>query len=293
MSKTAIIIGAGPAGLTAAYELITKTDILPIIIEQTNEIGGISRTVIHNGNRMDIGGHRFFSKSEHIMKWWQQILPIQGADSKDDILKDIIYYQKKRTSGKLITEGPDPEKTNNVMLIRNRLSRIFFLRTFFDYPIKLNIRTISNLGLIRIFKMGWTYIWIQIFPVKNINSLEDFFISRFGNELYKTFFKDYTEKVWGVACTEIPADWGAQRIKELSIKRALLHALKSIIIKDSSIEQKNTDTSLIEQFMYPKLGPGQMWETVASIIEEKGGIIIKNSEVVKLNITINQVDELT
>ena len=292
MSKTAIIIGAGPAGLTTAYELITKTDIKPIIIERTNDIGGISKTVVHNGNRMDIGGHRFFSKSDRVMKWWQEILPIQGSDSKDDILKDI-YYQKKRTQVKLSPDGPDPEKTDLVMLIRNRLSRIFFLRKFFDYPITLNVKTISNLGIVRIIKIGWTYVWIQLFPVKNVNSLEDFFISRFGKELYKTFFKDYTEKVWGVPCAEIAADWGAQRIKELSVSRALLHAIKSIFKNEKSIEQKNTDTSLIEQFMYPKLGPGQMWETVARIVEEKGGIIIKKSEVVELNITENQVNELS
>jgi protoporphyrinogen oxidase len=292
MSKTAIIIGAGPAGLTAAYELITKTDIKPIVIERTNDIGGISKTVVHNGNRIDIGGHRFFSKSDRIMKWWQEILPIQGFDSKDDILKDI-YYQKKRTKVKLSPDGPDPEKTDRVMLIRNRLSRIFFLRKFFDYPISLNGKTISNLGIVRIIKIGWTYVWIQLFPVKNVNSLEDFFISRFGKELYKTFFKDYTEKVWGVHCTEIAADWGAQRIKELSVSRALLHAIKSIFKNEKSIEQRNTDTSLIEQFMYPKLGPGQMWETIARIVEEKGGIIIKNSEVVELNISGNQVTELS
>jgi protoporphyrinogen oxidase len=292
MSKIAIIIGAGPAGLTAAYELVTKTDIKPIIIEKTNDIGGISKTVVHNGNRMDIGGHRFFSKSDRIMKWWQEILPIQGSDSKDDILKDV-YYQNKKTQVKLSPNGPDPEKTDRVMLIRNRLSRIFFLRKFFDYPITLNGKTISNLGIIRIIKIGWTYVWIQIFPVRNVNSLEDFFISRFGKELYKTFFKDYTEKVWGVPCTKIAADWGAQRIKELSVSRALMHAIKSIIKNEKSIEQKNTDTSLIEQFMYPKLGPGQMWETVASIVEEKGGVIIKNSEVIELNIQENQVSELS
>ena len=291
MSKIAIIIGAGPAGLTAAYELITKTDIKPIVIERTNDIGGISKTVVHNGNRMDIGGHRFFSKSDRVMKWWQEILPIQGSESKDDILKDI-YYQKKRTQVNLSPDGPDPEKTDRVMLIRNRLSRIFFLRKFFDYPITLNGKTISNLGIVRIIRIGWTYVWIQLFPVKNVNSLEDFFISRFGKELYKTFFKDYTEKVWGVPCTEIAADWGAQRIKELSVSRALLHAIRSIFKNEKSIEQKNTDTSLIEQFMYPKLGPGQMWETVARIVEEKGGIIIKNSEVIQLNITENQVNEL-
>lgn len=288
MSKIAVIIGAGPAGLTAAYELVTRTDIKPIIIEQSNDIGGISKTVVHNGNRMDIGGHRFFSKSDVVMKWWQNILPIQGSESKDDILIDI-KYQKKKTQIKLSKGGPDPEKTNNVMLIRHRLSRIFFLRKFFDYPITLNGKTISNLGIVRIAKIGWTYLWIQIFPIKNVDSLEDFFISRFGTELYKTFFKDYTEKVWGVPCTEIAADWGAQRIKELSVSRALLHAMKSIFRSENSIEQKNIDTSLIEQFMYPKLGPGQMWETVAKIVEEKGGVIIKNSEVVELNVEGNQM----
>ncbi len=292
MSKVAIIIGAGPAGLTAAYELITKTDIKPIIIERTNDIGGISMTVVHNGNRMDIGGHRFFSKSDTVMKWWQKILPIQGSESKDEILKDI-YYHKKRTSVKLSPDGPNPEETDRVMLIRSRLSRIFFLGKFFDYPITLNGKTLSNLGIVRIIKIGWTYLWIQIFPVKNVKTLEDFFISRFGKELYKTFFKDYTEKVWGVPCNEIAADWGAQRIKELSVSKALLHAIKSVIKKEKSIEQKNTETSLIEQFMYPKLGPGQMWETVARIVEEKGATIIKNCEVVELDIKENQVTELS
>lgn len=291
MSKTAIIIGAGPAGLTAAYELVTKTDIKPIIVELSNDIGGISKTVVHNGNRMDIGGHRFFSKSERVMKWWQEILPIQGSDSKDDILKDI-YYQKKRTQVKLSPNGPDPEVTDRVMLIRNRLSRIFFLRKFFDYPIALNLKTLSNLGIVRIVKIGWTYIWIQLFPIKNVVTLEDFFISRFGKELYNTFFKDYTEKVWGVPCTEIGADWGAQRIKELSVSKAILHAIKSIFINEKSIEQKNTTTSLIEKFMYPKLGPGQMWETVAHMVKKKGGVIIKNSEVVEVNIKENRVNEI-
>lgn len=291
MNKTAIIIGAGPAGLTAAYELVIKTDIKPVIIESTNDIGGISKTVVHNGNRMDMGGHRFFSKSDIVMKWWQEILPIQGSDSKDDILKDIYYHQKK-IKVNLSPNGPDPEKEDRVMLIRNRLSRIFFLRRFFDYPITLNKKTLTNLGIIRIVKIGWTYIWIKIFPVKNIKSLEDFFISRFGKELYITFFKDYTEKVWGVPCKEIAADWGAQRIKELSVSRALLHALKSIFGKKKSIVQKDTDTSLIEEFLYPKYGPGQMWEIVAHIIEEKGGLIIKNSEVNKIYINNNQVTEV-
>jgi len=282
MNKCAIIIGAGPAGLTAAYELITKTDIKPIIIEKTNHIGGISRTVVHNGNRMDIGGHRFFSKSDTVMKWWQEILPIQGNESENGARKSAFS-----------TGSPDPEKTDRVMLVRSRLSRIFYLGKFFDYPIKLNWKTVSNLGMIRIAKIGWSYLRVKIFPVKQIKSLEDFFVNRFGQELYETFFKDYTQKIWGVPCNEIAADWGAQRIKELSVSRTLLHAFKALYSKDKSIEQKNTDTSLIGRFMYPKLGPGQMWETVAKIIEERGGVIIKNAEVTGLKTAENQVTELT
>ena len=292
MGKIAIIIGAGPAGLTAAYELINKTDIKPVIIEKTNDIGGLSKTVVHNGNRMDIGGHRFFSKSDVVMKWWQNILPLQGSGSKDDIRKDI-YYQNKKNSVKLSANGPDPEKEDEVMLIRKRLSRIFFLRKFFDYPITLNRKTVSNLGITRIFKIAVTYAWVKVFRVKNIRSLEDFFISRFGTELYKTFFKDYTKKVWGRPCNEIGAGWGAQRVKELSVSRAMLHAIRSTFKKNNTIGQKNTDTSLVNQFMYPKLGPGQMWETVARLIEEKGAIIIKNSDVRGLDITGGRVCELS
>ena len=291
MPGTAIIIGAGPAGLTAAYELVSKSDIKPILIEKSTELGGLSRTVVYKGNRIDIGGHRFFSKSDTVMKWWQDILPLQGSASKDEILKEVVYHRKK-TMVMLSPQGPDPEKTDRVMLIRSRLSRIFFLRKFFDYPVTLNGRTIANLGFIRIIRIGWSYLWVKIFPVKHIVSLEDFFISRFGKELYRTFFKDYTEKVWGVPCSEIAAAWGAQRVKELSVSRALLHAIKSIFKRERSIEQKNTDTSLIEQFMYPKFGPGQMWETVAALVEEKGGRIIRNAEVVKLILKGNRVEEL-
>lgn len=284
MKKCAVIIGAGPAGLTAAYELVTKTDVKPVIIEKTGDIGGISKTVVHNGNRMDIGGHRFFSKSDTIMKWWQDIMPIQGYEGKDGTKKAPLTF---------LSQGPDPEKTDRVMLIRRRLSRIFYLEKFFDYPIKLNWKTISNLGISRIIKIGCSYFFIKIFPIKNIDSLEKFFINRFGKELYKTFFKDYTQKIWGVSCDQIAADWGSQRIKKLSIFRTLRHAVKTTFQKDKSLEQKNTDTSLINQFMYPKLGPGQMWETVARMVEEKGGIIIKNAEVIHLNISGNQINEIT
>lgn len=262
MSKTAIIIGAGPAGLTAAYELLNRTDIKPIVVESSNYIGGISKTIEYNGNRIDIGGHRFFSKSDEVMNWWQNILPTEQ------------------------NAGSDTEK---VMLVRRRLSRIFFLGKFFDYPVALNRNTIANLGLLRIVRIGWTYMMIKIFPPKKIESLEDFFISRFGKELYKTFFRDYTEKVWGVACSKIPADWGAQRVKELSVSRAIAHAIKSIFKKEKSIEQKNTDTSLIDRFLYPKYGPGQMWETVAEKIKQKNGTILMNCTVDKIVVSENNI----
>lgn len=278
--KIAIIIGAGPAGLTAAYELLDKTDIKPLIFEESNFIGGISRTVNYKGNRIDIGGHRFFSKSDRIMLWWQNILPLQGAPSKDDIiLGRKVPLSSESTIRRLgskeyeCLKAPDPQETDQVMLNRKRLSRIFFLRKFFDYPISLNWNTISNLGLYRTMRIFLSYIKSSLYPITEEKSLEDFLINRFGRELYLTFFKDYTEKVWGVSCKEITADWGAQRIKGLTIRKALSHAIKGKIIQNQSLQQKDIETSLIGQFMYPKLGPGQMWEEVARIIQENGGEI--------------------
>lgn len=281
MPKTAIIIGAGPAGLTAAYELVTKTDIKPIILEMSEDIGGISKTVQFEGNRIDIGGHRFFSKSDRVMEWWQNIMPIQGAPSKDQIVLNLKYQGQQRAF-ELPEHGPDPEATDSVMLIRKRLSRILFLGKFFNYPVSLNANTVGNLGLIRMIKIGLSYLTIRLFPVKPENTLEDFFINRFGRELYKTFFRDYTEKVWGVPCSEITAAWGAQRVKGLSITKTLLHAVKQLSKKKSDISQKDTETSLIEQFLYPKHGPGQMWEEVAAKIIERGGELHMNTDVRQL-----------
>lgn len=292
MSETAIIIGAGPAGLTAAYELVTKTNIQPIILEQSADMGGISKTVVYKGNRIDIGGHRFFSKSDVVMQWWQQILPIQGVGSNEVIPNEITYHRKKTTVA-LSPNGPNPDKTDRVMLIRKRVSRIFYLRKFFDYPISLSFHTLQNLGVVRVIKIGISYVAIRLFPLKKVTTLEEFFINRFGRELYKTFFKDYTEKVWGMPCNAIAADWGAQRIKELSVSKAIIHAIKSIFKKSNSIQQKEVVTSLIEQFMYPKLGPGQMWETVASIVREKGGIIITNAKVNSVNVQNNAIQSVS
>ncbi len=288
--EIAVIIGAGPAGLTAAYQLLDKTTIKPVIFEATGDIGGISKTVEFNGNRMDIGGHRFFSKSEQIMDWWKNILPLQGAPARDDIILDREIPLSESSSIKPIGNresrtypSPDPEKTDKVMLNRNRVSRILFLRKFFDYPISLNLKTLSNLGLAKTIKIGLSYIKTSIKPVRDEKSLEDFFINRFGRELYETFFKDYTEKVWGVPCSEIKADWGAQRIKGLSISKAIAHSIKNIYQKDRSTSQKKVETSLIGQFMYPKYGPGQMWEEVARQITGNGGEIHRNHEVVELS----------
>ena len=285
--KTAIIIGAGPAGLTAAYELLEKTDIKPVIFEMSSDIGGISKTVNYKGNRIDIGGHRFFSKSTRVMNWWQNIMPLQGSPAKDDILlnREVALSEKET--------APDPEKTDLVMLVRKRLSRIFFLRSFFDYPISLKWDTFKKLGLVRIFKIGMSYIKARIFPIRQEKSLEDFFINRFGKSLYLLFFKDYTEKVWGSPCNEIKPEWGSQRVKGLSITKTILHAFKNIFKKDTSIDQKKTETSLIEQFTYPKLGPGQLWEEVGRIIQEKGGEIHMESHVQGVHISDNQATQVT
>lgn len=279
MTKKAIIIGAGPAGLTLAYELLEKTDITPIIFEMTPDIGGISKTVEYKGNRIDIGGHRFFSKSERVMDWWKNILPMQGEPSCDDKILDRKIP--------LDNTSLDPETTDKVMLFRSRLSRILFLRKFFDYPVSLTINTFKNLGLLRIFKIGTSYIGVK-FSKRKENSLEDFFINRFGKELYLTFFKDYTEKVWGVPCSQIKPEWGAQRVKGLSITKTVMHAIKKIFSKKSKITQED-ETSLIEQFMYPKLGPGYMWETVAEIIKSKGCIINLSQKIVGINYKNNKI----
>lgn len=269
-SKRAIIIGAGPAGLTAAYELLTRTDVKPIVLEKSNCMGGISRTVNYKGNRIDIGGHRFFSKSDRVMEWWLRMLPLQASEVGPMAIK---YHGRERTISPSIT-GSDSNDVNRRMLLRPRKSRIYFLRRFFDYPISLSKDTVLRLGLWRTLKIGVSYVQSALFPIKKEENLEQFLINRFGRELYRTFFKSYTEKVWGVPCTQISAEWGAQRIKGLSIWSSLAHALRNLIKgKSSDIGQKDTQTSLIEQFLYPKFGPGQMWDEVARRIQEMGGEI--------------------
>ena len=181
MSKKVFIIGGGPAGLTAALELVRKGWRDVTVIEREKQLGGISRTLEYHGNHIDIGGHRFFSKSGKVMKWWSEMMPLQGAPSCDDV--------QLGRSVVLTPGGPAPETEDRVMLVRSRLSRILFLRRFFNYPISLSVDTLLNLGLIRVVKMGVSYLWSLVHK-REEKSLEDFFINRFGCELYKTFFRD-------------------------------------------------------------------------------------------------------
>src|SRR5688572_11121994 len=192
--RKAIIIGAGPAGLTAAYELLKRTDIVPVIIEKSGDIGGISKTVNYKGNRIDIGGHRFFSKSDRVMKWWLNIMPVQPMD---DTYFTITYQKKHKTIKQEETYSRinGVEQNDKIMLVRKRLSRIYFLRKFFTYPIQLSIDTLRKLGLARTTGIIFSYLKAQLFPRKPEKSLEDFLINRFGVKLYNLFFKDYTEKV--------------------------------------------------------------------------------------------------
>lgn len=288
MPRKAIIIGAGPAGLTAAYELLKRTDIVPIILEKDDIVGGISRTINYKGNRMDMGPHRFFSKSDRVMSWWLNIMPLEeGADAK----ATISYQNKTRDlNGEAQTAGKDPEKR---MLLIQRLTRIYFLRKFFAYPIQLSLDTLRTLGLIRTIKILISFLWIRLFPRKPEKSLEDFIINKFGRQLYLLFFKDYTEKVWGIAPSQISAEWGAQRIKGVSLSKAIGQAIKSLRKKKTDIAQKSTETSLIEQFLYPKHGPGSLWEDVARQIQEMGGKIYMHQQVQKIHMQDNQITSVT
>src|SRR5271167_1557716 len=252
--KTAIIIGAGPAGLTAAYELLTRTDIHPIVLERSSYMGGIARTINYRGNRMDLGGHRFFSKSDRVMNWWFSHLPL--------------------------AKGDEAERGDLYMLQRPRKSGIYFPRQFFDYPVQPNWDTLCKLGFWRTAKFGMSYLRSSLFPIHPVVNLEEFFVNRFGRELYLTFFKSYTEKVWGVPCEDIGAEWGAQRIKGLSIRKAILHFFKRSVSKqEEEMSQKETESSLIEQFLYPKFGTGQMWEEVARKVIAAAGEILTGFDV--------------
>jgi protoporphyrinogen oxidase len=289
MKKTAVIIGAGPAGLTAAYELLTKTDIIPVIIEADSQVGGLSKTINYKGNKIDIGGHRFFSKSQRVINWWLHFLPLDASSKQHHI---NIQYQHNHAAFDIDDEHLG--QGDKIMMVRPRKSRIYYQRKFFDYPLQLNGKTIANLGLVKMMRIGMSYLRAKLFPEKPEHNLAQFFSNRFGKELYETFFKDYTEKVWGVPCEKIPASWGQQRIKDLNISKVLWHAIVSFFSSNKSLEQKGTSTSLIEQFLYPKFGPGQMWETVAEEVQRLGGKIFMNTTVSALHGDgLNQLNSAT
>ncbi len=268
-----VVIGAGPAGLTAAYRLLEKTNGWSVIVlEASLDVGGISRTIERNGCRFDVGPHRFFSKSEEVNELWNLLLPRQGAPAKDDVALG------RKCS--LEQDGPDPEKVDKVMLRRHRLTRIFYLRHFFDYPISIKPATFLAMGLIRTWKAGWSYLYSAFFK-RPEKSLEDFYINRFGKVLYSMFFEDYTEKLWGIHPSRIDPSWGAQRVKGLSLWKALLNVFVS---KGGAKE-----TSLIEEFSYPKLGSGQFWNELAEAVKNKGGEIRFNKKVVKVESESGQI----
>lgn len=224
-----VIIGAGPAGLTAAAEL-TCRGIRPTLLEKDPEyVGGIARTVRYKGWRFDIGGHRFFSKSPEITAWWRQRLP-----------QDFISVR--------------------------RMSRIFYRGRFFDYPLRA-FNALANLGIITSTLCMLSYARARLFPIRPERSFADWVTNRFGKKLFTIFFKTYTEKVWGMPCTEISADWAAQRIKGLSLTKAVWHALFPQKKKSSAGAVVKT---LIDTFEYPRLGPGMMWEKTADDLRAAG-----------------------
>jgi protoporphyrinogen oxidase len=280
--KKALIIGAGPAGLTAAYELLDKSeDIEVIVFEESEHMGGISKTVTYKGNRMDMGGHRFFSKVPEVNEWWNKMLPMQAAPAYDYKTLDIKVP--------LADKGPDPENEDRTMLTRRRVSRIFFNRKFFDYPISLKLETITNMGFITTMQVGFSYLASVIHKRKE-NSLEDFYINRFGKKLYSMFFERYTENLWGRHPSVIAPDWGSQRVKGLSIVAIVKDMFGKVL---PGKENRKVETSLIEEFKYPKLGPGQLWDVTAEEIRNLGGTIIMNAKVVKIRKDGNHLNGVT
>jgi protoporphyrinogen oxidase len=234
--QTVIVIGGGPAGLTAAYEL-AKVGIKPIVLELGSRVGGIARTEVFNGYRMDIGGHRFFTKVPEVEAFWHEVL-------------------------------------GNDFLVRPRLSRIYYNRKFILYPLRFG-DALSKLGVWQSFLVLMSYFRSKILPYRNENTFEEWVSNRFGKRLYRIFFKTYTEKVWGIPCDQLSAQWAAQRIQNLSLPRAVMGAIFG------ARGAKNVK-SLIEEFQYPRLGPGMLWERTQQLIEQRGGEVRLNTTVEKM-----------
>src|SRR5579871_2956189 len=234
-----VVVGAGPAGLTAACGAVDEGMSVVVLEKDPHYVGGLSRTVRKGAYRFDIGGHRFFSKSEEVTKWWRHRLP-------DDFVE-----------------------------VR-RLSRIYYRGKFFDYPLK-PWNALRGLGLVTSFACVASYFWARLFPRKKEVTFEDWVINRFGRRLFSIFFKTYTEKVWGISTSEISADWAAQRIKGLSLSKAIINAFRG-----QTKGKGPTIKTLIDTFDYPRLGPGQMWEKAAADLRAKGGQVVMGRTVTRI-----------
>ncbi|MDO4803771.1 MAG: NAD(P)/FAD-dependent oxidoreductase [Lachnospiraceae bacterium] len=268
-----LIIGAGPAGITAGYELKKRCPECEVtIFEEEGKVGGISKTVRYKGNRMDLGGHRFFSKDRRVTEWWEMMMPTQGAPAFD--------YAKLGRESTIAEGGPDPELEDRVMLTRNRVSRIYYKKRFFDYPIKMNLNTLKNMGAGSTVEAGASYLASVVKKLPE-DSLENFYINRFGRKLYSMFFEGYTEKLWGRHPRDISAQWGAQRVKGLSITAIVKDMAMKVFAGE--VDAQKVETSLIEEFSYPKYGPGQLWETAAHEFVKMGGRIVRNARVCSIH----------
>ncbi len=243
-----VVIGAGPAGLTAAYQLVERGDPV-VVVEADDVVGGISRTVERDGWRFDIGGHRFFTKVRPVEDLWHEILP--------------------------------PED----FLLRPRMSRIFYDGKYYDYPLRA-ANALRNLGLWESFLCGASYLRARLRPPRDQSNYEGWLVARFGWRLYRTFFKTYTEKVWGVPVHEMPSDWAAQRIKNLDLGKAVLNAL-------TPRRKQQEITSLIEEFQYPKFGPGMMWERCRDLVEKRGGSVLMGTEVIAIDVAGGRAEAVT
>ncbi len=243
-----VVIGAGPAGLTAAYQLV-KAGRRPVVLEADEVVGGISRTVVRDGWRFDIGGHRFFTKVPEVEALWHEILPDED------------------------------------FLLRPRMSRIFYEGKYYDYPLKA-MNALVNLGPVEAVLCGLSYLRARAAPPRDQANYEGWLVARFGWRLYRTFFKTYTEKVWGVPVSEMPADWAAQRVKNLDLGKAVLNAL-------TPKRNQKEITSLIEEFQYPKYGPGMMWERCCDLVEEAGGEVRLRTAVERIHVGPSGVEAVT
>jgi len=230
------------------------------VLEECTAFGGISKTINVDGNLMDLGGHRFFSRDKRVTDWWARLFAPQGKPSRDDI---ILERERELAPG-----GADPEKEDSVLLERERVSRIYYKDSLIDYPVSLNLDTIRCIGLLTAARAGFSYLF-RLFKKLPEGNLENFYINRFGKVLYSMFFEGYTEKLWGRHPRDISAEWGAQRVKGLSVKTVL----KDVLGRLFRIKNRKTETSLIKRFAYPKYGPGQLWTAVADEVRDMGATV--------------------